>query len=151
MANRPVLAIRLVGRVFGKVKKRGVFVEVLTQISPAGADSGNHQYPVGMTTEVRHFNPSGGRKNHPFQHTTEELKTGRNFCSHRCQKSLFQVSYLQLLTAKMVSVITSSKSRIINKVKLPLCLWRRKREWLWNRRTSLPLTVIDFGDVQPIA
>jgi hypothetical protein len=75
-----------------------------------------------MTTEVRHFNPSGGRKNHPSQYTTEELKQEGTFAHTGVKKSLFEFPYLQLLTAKMASVITSSKFGIINKVKLPLRL-----------------------------
>jgi hypothetical protein len=49
---------------FWKVKKKKgeLFVEILTQLSPAGANSSNHRYPAGMTTEVRKFNPSGGEK-----------------------------------------------------------------------------------------
>jgi hypothetical protein len=104
------------------VKKREVFVEVLTQLSPAGADSCNHQYPVGMTTEVRHFNPPGGRKNHPFRYTTEELEQEGTFAHTGVRKSQFEFAYLQLPTAKMALVTTASKSGIINNVKLPLHL-----------------------------
>jgi hypothetical protein len=88
-------------------KIREVFVEILTQLSPAGANSGNQQYPVGMTTEVREFNPSRGG-HHPFRYSAQELEQEGNFVHTGVKKSLLQFCYLHLLSAKMASVIMSA-------------------------------------------
>jgi hypothetical protein len=93
-----------------------VFVEILSQLSPAGAKSSNHQYPAGMTTEGRKFNHSGGGGIIPSDtglwnwHRKQLLppQVSKSHCSN---------CYLQILSTTVASVTASTRYRIKTKVK----------------------------------
>jgi hypothetical protein len=98
----------------------------------------------GLTRAITSIRPVRPRKygnttllgggDHPFRYTTQELEQEGTFAHTGVKKSLLQFCYLHLLSAKMASVITSSKYRVTSEGRLTLLLRRRMGEWRYTSK-----------------